>query len=203
MSITIFIILLTVLISISAWRNKELFDKLKFNPYLVFHKKEYFRLFTHAFLHADWTHLIFNMITLFFFGEFVEEGLKAYFSMGIFLYILLFCLGAIIASIPTLFKHKNNHWYNSVGASGAVAAVLFASILLEPKEMEIYLYLIPIGIPAYIFGIAYLVYSHYMSRKNADNINHDAHFAGAVFGFAFPVLLKPGLFELFIYKLIH
>jgi membrane associated rhomboid family serine protease len=190
------------MVTIMAWQNRQLFDKLKMNPYMVVHKKEYFRLLSHALLHADWMHLIFNMLTLYFFGEFVEGGLKLYFDHGILLYILLFVIGAIVASIPSVLKNKNNHAYNSVGASGAVAAILFSGIFFEPK-LGIYLFFIPIPIPGYLFGIAYLAYSHYMSRKNVDNINHDAHFAGAIFGFIFPVLLKPDLFNVFIYKLLE
>lgn len=201
MSITIFIIILIVLISITAWQNKALFDKLKLNPYMVYHKKEYFRIVSHSLLHADWMHLIFNMLTLYFFGEFVEGGLNLYFKSGFLLFILLFFLGAVISSIPSVLKHKNDQWYNSVGASGAVAAILFAGIFFEPK-LGIYIFFIPIPIPGYLFGIAYLAYSHYMSRKNTDNINHDAHFAGAIFGFLFPLMLKPDLFNIFLYKLI-
>jgi len=200
MSITLLIIILIVITSVTAWQNRTMFDKLKLNPYMVYHKKEYIRIVSHSLLHADWMHLIFNMLTLYFFGEFVESGLSLYFKSGVLLYILLFILGAVISSIPSVLKHKNNHWYNSVGASGAVAAILFAGILFEPK-LGIYIFFIPIPIPGYLFGIAYLAYSHYMSRKNADNINHDAHFAGAVFGFLFPILLKPDLVQIFIYKL--
>jgi membrane associated rhomboid family serine protease len=202
MNITIFIIILTVLISILGWQNKELFDKLKLNPYMVFHKKEYFRILGHALLHADWMHLIFNMFTLFVFGSMVEEKLKIYFNHELVLYILLYSIGAIIAALPSIIKHKNDHWYNSIGASGAVAAVLFAGIFFEPL-MGISLYLIPIPIPGILFGIAYLAYSQYMSRKNIDNINHDAHFAGAIFGFIFPILLKPELFKIFLEKLFN
>jgi membrane associated rhomboid family serine protease len=202
MNITIFIIILTALISILGWQNKELFDKLKLNPYMVFHKKEYYRILGHALLHADWMHLIFNMFTLFVFGSMVEEKLKIYFNHELVLYILLYSIGAIIAALPSIIKHKNDHWYNSIGASGAVAAVLFAGIFFEPL-MGISLYLIPIPIPGILFGIAYLAYSQYMSRKNIDNINHDAHFAGAIFGFIFPILLKPELFKIFLEKLFN
>jgi membrane associated rhomboid family serine protease len=149
MSVTIFIILLIVIISVYAWQNKQLFDKLKLNPYMVVYKKEYFRIISHSLLHADWMHLIFNMLTLYFFGQFVEDGLKLYFHSGFLLYILLFCLGAIISAIPSILKHKNDHWYNSIGASGAVAAILFAGIFFEPK-LGIYIYFIPIPIPGYL-----------------------------------------------------
>ncbi len=202
MSITLFIIIFTAIVSITAWSNKELFDKLKLNPYMVIKKKEYFRIVSHTVLHADWAHLIFNMITLYFFGEYVEQALDIYFGNKFFFYILLYILGGIISSLPTVLKHKNDHWYNSVGASGAVSAVLFAGIFFEPK-LGIYLFFIPIPIPGYLFGLAYLVYSHYMSKKNIDNINHDAHFAGAIFGFLFPLILKPALFQVFIANLMN
>ncbi len=202
MSITFFIILLTALISISAWRSREFFDKLKLNPYMVIKRKEYFRILSHCMLHVDWAHLIFNMITLYFFGEVAEQYLKAYFNYGSILFVVLYLVGGIISSVPSIFKHKNDHWYNSVGASGAVSAVLFAGIFFEPK-LGIYLFFIPIPIPGYLFGLAYLAYSHYMSKKSADNINHDAHFAGAVFGFFFPLMLKPSLFYIFISNFVN
>lgn len=190
------------MVTIAAWRSKEVFDKLKLNPYMVVKRKEYFRVLAHAMLHVDWSHLIFNMITLWFFGDFVEQYLQAYFSHGKLFYILLYVLGAVISSIPSIIKHKNDHWYNSVGASGAVAAVLFAAIFFDPK-LGINMFFIPIDIPGYIFGLAYLVYSHYMSKKNADNVNHDAHLTGALFGFLFPLLLKPELFHVFMHNLLN
>ena len=196
MSITFFIIILTASVSIYAFNNRELFDKFKLNPYMVVNRKEYIRVFTHALLHADWGHLIFNMLTLYFFGGMVEKYFIMIFPAGKLLYVLLYILGILVSAIPTILKNKNNHWYNSVGASGAVSAVLFAGILFDP-HMSIYIMFIPIPIPAFLFGIAYLVYSQYMSRQNKDNINHDAHFYGAVFGFSFPILLKPVLISYF------
>ena len=202
MNITLFIILITSLVSIVAFSNRNIFDKLKLNPYMVFHKKEYFRVISHAVLHADWTHLFFNMFTLFFFGKYAERYLAIYFDNGTLLYIGLYIAGIIVASVPSIIKHKNNHWYNSIGASGAVAAVLFTAIFFDPR-MSIYLFLIPIPIPGFVFGIAYLAYSHYMSKKDSDNINHDAHFAGAVFGFVLPIILNPKLFTIFLNNLLY
>ncbi len=196
MSITFFIIILTSSVSIYAFNNRQLFDKFKLNPYMVVQRKEYIRIFTHALLHADWGHLIFNMLTLYFFGTLVEKYFILIFPAGKLLFILLYILGIIVSSIPSILKNKNNHWYNSVGASGAVSAVLFAGILFDP-HMSIFIMFIPIPIPAFLFGIAYLVYSQYMTRQNKDNINHDAHFYGALFGFTFPILLKPALIGYF------
>jgi len=201
--ISIIIIIVTAIISILAFRNGELFSKLQFNPYQVYHRKEWARLITHAFVHVDWGHLIFNMITLYFFGGYVESMLISYTdsAVGGFVLFILFYLSAIvISSLTTLFKHKDNYVYNSVGASGGVAAVVFASILLNPKS-KLMIIPIPIPISGYIFGILYLVYSQYMSRRNTDNINHDAHFLGALFGFSFPILLDVNYFYAFIQQI--
>jgi membrane associated rhomboid family serine protease len=200
MSITLFIIIFTVLVTITAWRNREVFDKLKLNPYMIIHRKEYFRIVGHAVLHIDWTHLIFNMVTLYFFGEFVEQAMQVIFDYGKLLFILMYILAAIVSSLPSIAKHKNDHWYNSVGASGAVSAILFTSILLNPQN-KLIVFPIPIPLPGYLLGLGYLVFSHYMSKKKSDNINHDAHITGAIFGFLFPLILKPQLFYLFINNL--
>ncbi len=196
MSITLFIIILTSSISIYAFNNPVLFNKFKMNPYMIIHRKEYIRILTHAFLHADWGHLIFNMLTLWFFGGMVEQYFIMIFPAGRLMYILLYVLGIFISAIPGIIKNKDFHAYNAVGASGAVSAVLFAGILFDP-HMSIFIMFIPIPIPAFLFGIAYLAYSQYMSRRGGDNIAHDAHFMGAVFGFLFPIVLKPDLINYF------
>lgn len=178
------------LVSFIAFSNRTLFHKWLFNPYLVHEKNQWYRFFTHAFLHADTTHLIFNMLTLFFFGVVVENQLEYSFpGKGIFLYLLLFFLSALCSSIPTYYKQKENIMYNAVGASGAVSAILFASILFNPL-MKIYIFFIPIGIPAFIFGPLFLFFSARMAKKGTDNIAHDAHFWGSVFGFIFPLALN-------------
>lgn len=185
-----------------AFNNLEWFDKLKLNPYMVYHRKEWHRLFSHGLVHANWSHLLFNMLTLYFFGENVEMYFKAIFgTKGTLFYTLMYVFAIAVASTRSMYLNKNNHWYNSVGASGAVSAVLFASILFNPF-IGIYLFFIPIPIPGFIFGPLYLAYSHYMSKQNLDNIGHDAHFLGAVFGFVFPIICNYKIFLYFIDQLL-
>jgi membrane associated rhomboid family serine protease len=198
---TYLIIGITVLISIAAFNNRDLYSKLLFNPYLVNSKKQYYRLLSHGFIHVDFMHLFFNMFVLYFFGIIIEHHFDDLTEMGYIYfpkvwYLLFYLLGIVMATLPTLYKHKDDAYYNSVGASGAVSAVLFCSIFFEPYRM-VYFYGI-IGLPGIVFGILYLIYSQYMSKKNIDNINHDAHFTGAVFGFIFPLFINYKLFYFFI-----
>jgi len=196
--VTYILIAAIALISFTAFNRKELFYKLMFNPYRINHSQQWYRFISHAFIHANWEHLIFNMLTLFFFGVFVERAFSYYFgSKAVSIYLLEFFLASIVSSIPSYLKYKENPNYNAIGASGAVSAILFTSILFNPLN-KIYIFFIPIGIPAFIFGIIYLAYSAYMSKRNIDNIGHDAHFWGAVFGLVFPLALKPELFSGFI-----
>jgi membrane associated rhomboid family serine protease len=201
MSITLIIILITCGISLYAWNNTPLFDKLIFNPYSVYHKKEWTRMFTGALLHADLTHLLINMFVLYSFGTYIESVYIAYIPMGVYAYLLMYVLSVVAANIKSLWDHKNNVWYNAVGASGAVSAVVFAFVLYAPVEKILFFGIIPI--PAFLYGLLYLVYSQYMSRKGNDNIGHDAHFYGAVFGFVFTGLLRPELFVLFMKQILN
>lgn len=196
--ITYILIATIAIISFAAFNRKDLFYKLLFNPYEINHKGQWYRFLTHTFIHANWEHLIFNMLTFFFFGVFVEQSFNIFFgNKSMFIYLIEFLAAGIISSVPSYFKHKENPSYSAVGASGAVSAILFTSILLHPLN-KIYLMFIPIGIPAFVFGILYLGYSAYMSKRNIDNIGHDAHFWGAVFGIVFPVILKFELLNDFI-----
>ncbi len=196
--VTYLIIAAVSLVSFSAFTNREVYHKLMFNPYQIKHSNQWYRFVSHAFIHANWEHLIFNMLTLYFFGIFVESAFAHYFgSKAVPLYISEFVLAFIVSSIPSYIKYKDNYAYNAVGASGAVSAILYTSILFDPLN-KIYLFFIPIGIPAFIFGIIYLAYSAYMSKRNTDNIGHDAHFWGAVFGFVFPLIFRPQLLNEFI-----
>ncbi len=200
---TLIIIALTIIISVYTFQNNHLFNKLLLNPFRLIHNKEYFRIITHGFIHADWTHLLVNMFVLFSFGKAIEMYLGNLKSLGYIhniqiQFLILYLGGIIISSIPSIVKHKNDSWYNSLGASGGVSSVVFASIFFDPLNI-IYLYFIPI--PGIVFGVLYLVYSQYMSKKNRGNINHEAHFTGAVFGFLYPIIIHPGLIKVFFSQL--
>lgn len=157
-------------------------NRLILTPYWVERKNEYYRFITSGFIHKDYQHLIFNMISLYFFGYIVEAWL------GTGLYIALYILAIIVSDIPTYLKQKNNSGYASLGASGGVSAVIFASILLHPINL-ILIYFIPM--PAIVFGVLYLAYSYYMDKQSRDNVNHSAHLYGALFGLAFIGILYP------------
>lgn len=203
---TYIIIAFTVIVSIAAFRSSEFFSKFQFNAYQIYHRKEWYRLLTHGFLHANWTHLIVNMLVLFIFGPVVEKYFSHFLAPGAIgahrLIFLLFYLVAIaLSSLLSLYKQRNNAWYNSVGASGAVSAIIFSYIFFNPWKM-LYIYgLLPV--PGIIMGAIYLIYSQYMSKRNIDNINHDAHFIGAVFGFIFPIILDYRLLGNFISELLR
>jgi membrane associated rhomboid family serine protease len=186
--LTYLIIGFTAVISYMSFNNRELFSKLQLNPYQVYHRKEWQRMVTHGFVHADWNHLIFNMLSLFFFGDYIEKLFVIEFGNPLW-YIVFYITAIVISSLTTLFKHKDNHYYNSVGASGAVSAVIFAAVLINP-EIRLMLMFIPIPIPGFVFLILFFAYSQYMSRRNRDNINHDAHMLGALFGLSIPILLN-------------
>jgi len=198
---TFFIIGLTVFMSYRAFQSRSFFEKAKFIPYRIARYKEYERAISHLFVHANWEHLIFNMLTLFFFGNNTEAVLSLTFgNIGTAYYLTLYLAGGIVASLYSFAKHKHDFSYSAIGASGAVSAVLFANILFNPNG-KIYLFFIPIGIPAFLFGPLYLLYSAYMAKKETDNIGHDAHFLGAVFGFVFPIILNRDFFLQFVNKI--
>ncbi len=159
-------------------------------------------MLTYGLVHGGWGHLFFNMLTLFFFGRVMEQYFAVAFGdvLGIVLYIVLYVSAIAVSTVWDLFKHKDDWNYSAVGASGAVSAILFASILFEPK-MGIYIYLIPIPVPGYIFAPLYLLYCWYMAKRNMDNIGHSAHFWGSVYGLAFPLICRPDIFSHFLAQL--
>lgn len=199
---TILIIGVTALFSITAFSNGDLMYRFRHWPYQEARRGEYYRWITSGLLHADPMHLIFNMLTLYFFGRSVEGWFFEVFGgAGQVVYVLFYVLALAAASSATFYKYRNSPSFASIGASGATAAVLFASILLDPTN-EIYLFILPIGIPGFIFAIFYLWYSNYAAKHSRDNIDHTAHFFGAVFGFFFPLLLQPGLIGAFFKQLL-
>lgn len=201
MPVTLFILAITILVSILAFSNHGLYRRLAFNAYDIRQFRNGYRFLSYALVHADWVHLLINMLVLYSFGMTVEAhyglmwGLK-----GQFYYFLLYVGGIVFSTTPAYAKHKNDYTYTAVGASGAISAVVFASIIFDPLN-KIYIFMIPFGIPAVIFGVLYLVYSWYMAKKNVDNIGHDVHFWGAVFGFVFTLALKPALALQFLDRL--
>jgi membrane associated rhomboid family serine protease len=198
--ITWIIIGITTAVSYMAFQKTGLMEKLQFNAAQIIHQKQYYRLVSHAFIHVSWTHLLVNMLVLFFFGRNVESYFEYFFGNRAVLYFLLLYLGGmLISNVWSLIKHQNDYYYNAVGASGAVSAVLFSFIFLDPLEM-LYLFAI-IPVPGILFAVGYLLYSYQMGKYKRDNVAHDAHFLGAVFGFVFPIILQPGLFDRFIDQL--
>lgn len=198
LSTTVIIVIITSLVSITAFYNQDELNKMILWPAVMKQRRQYYRFITSGFIHADWMHLVFNMITLYYFGELVEVYFRELFGPGIF--ILFYLLSMVVADIHTYVKYRNDHSYRALGASGAVSAVLFASILFNPWG-KIYLFFIPIGIPAFIFGIIYLGFTVYMARRGGDNINHTAHLWGAVFGIVFTIALEPGIVPFFLHQL--
>jgi membrane associated rhomboid family serine protease len=184
-------IILTSLISIYAFYNQEVFDRLKFNPYAIRHHGQGWRFLTYGLVHADWIHLFINMFVLYSFGKAVTDAYHYYFDVkGYFFFILLYVGGIVFSVLFDYGKYKENAYYSAVGASGAVSAVLFASILLYPTG-SVYLFPIPFPLPSVVFGILYLVYSAVMAKRGKGNVGHNAHFWGAVFGIVFTIALKP------------
>lgn len=202
MTITYLIIGVTVLISMMAFNNSELFQRFMHYPYAEQRRSEYHRLLTGGFLHGDYGHLFFNMFTLYFFGIFVEQWfIYTFGQLGPFLFLLFYLAAIVAASLATFYKHRNNSSFVSIGASGAVSAVLYTAILLNPG-MSLYIMFIPIPIPGFLYGIFYLWYSSYAANRGGDNIDHTAHFYGALFGFFFPLILQPSLALRFIQQMV-
>lgn len=201
---TFIIIAITGVVSFLALSNKELMGKLLLSPYQVVHRKQWYRILSHALVHADFMHLLINMIVFLSFGLAVESLFKQLEANGVigsatFNFFTLYVGGVVISCLSTLRKHKDNFYYQGVGASGAVSAVVFSSIFFRPLDNLYIMGILPV--PAIIFGVGYLVYSHYMSKKSGDNINHDAHFIGAVYGFIYPLLIDPKLIRVFLSQL--
>lgn len=191
MSLTIILIVITVAASFAAWNKRDLRDKWIHNPYSANKYKEYWRLLTSGFIHADYMHIFFNMWALYLFGELVEQYFSLFFAgKAMVMFLLLYLGGIIVANIPDFIQHKNNASFNSLGASGGVSSIVFCAVILQPT-MELMIIPIPIPIPAYIFAVLYVAYSVYMEKRQMDNVNHMAHLWGALWGVAFILLIQP------------
>jgi len=200
--ITYIIIAITCAVSFIAFKNRELLNKFLFNAYQVAQRKEYWRLFSNGLIHGGTSHLFMNMFVLWMFGTGVEQNFEEIFGgKGTVYFILLYVLALFFSSLPSLRKHANNPSYNSLGASGATSAVLFSYIVMQPLN-SLYLFFIPIPIPAFLVGIGYLFYENYMGKKGGTGIGHDAHFSGAVFGALFTIFLKPELAMYFVNQIL-
>jgi membrane associated rhomboid family serine protease len=188
MSITLIITIITVAISILAFYNENLMDKMIFNPYTVARKNEWYRFVSSGFIHADFIHLAFNMFSFYMFSDFVEQFFNMIFGpTGKTLFVILYISALVICLIPTFLKHKNQYNYNSLGASGAVSAIVFAGLFLQPTIL-IGFFIIPPIIPGFIFGPIYLAITAYLSKNKQSGINHSAHLWGSIYGIVFLVI---------------
>ncbi len=195
LTITLTIIIVTCLVSVAAFSNQKVTDDLIFWPAAMNTPRQSYRFFTYGFIHADYMHLAFNMISLWSFGQFLEQYFNVYttyatifLEKGKFVYIALYVLAIIVSVIPDYFKNRSNYAYRALGASGAVSAVIFASIALEPT-IPLRFFFIPFDIPGWIFGLAFLVLSTYLAKRGKDNIGHGAHITGAIFGLVYTIIV--------------
>lgn len=187
-TLTISIILLTSLISFTAFSNQKVLDDLIFYPPAITNRNQWYRFITSGFIHADIMHLVFNMYSFYLFGDLVEKSFSQIFGdSGKALYIILYVISLIVCLLPTYFNNLNNYHYRSLGASGAVSAVIFAGIFLYPT-MGMGIFPIPFHIPGFVFGPLYLILSAYLAKKGHGNINHSAHIWGAIFGIVFVII---------------
>jgi len=198
-SLTIGIIIITCVTSILGFSNSKIIDDLIFWPPGIAKKNQYYRFISCGLIHANYMHLAFNMLTLYFF-RFMEGYYSEFLGLSKYHYLTLYVGALIFSNIPSYLKHKNDYDYRSLGASGAVCAVLFAFILLRPWQ-TLLIFFIPL--PAIIYAVLFLIYSAYMSGRGRDFINHDAHFYGALFGVIFTILVKPEVVKIFLSELSH
>ena len=179
---------LTILISVIGLKSPRLIEKMVLRPYRLVRNREYDRLVTSGFVHADFAHLIFNMLTFYFFAFGLER------SIGTVSFLALYFIGLIFSNTGSFIKHRNNPEYATLGASGAILAVLFASIVYRPDQ-KLFVFPIPVPIPAPLFAVGYLAYSYYAARNSKGQINHDAHIGGALTGLAFVAITDPGAYS--------
>ncbi len=202
MSLTLLLVIMTAVLSYQAFGNSTMRNRMIFHPVSVANGEQY-RLITHGFVHADWQHLLINIFVLYQFGHIAEQLFRVIFgvALGAGMFVLFYLSAIVISAIPSYFKHKDNNYYAALGASGATSALVFTYIFLDPWHW----FLFP-PLPAILFGIGYLWYSSYMSKRGIDNIGHDAHFWGAMYGIVFIVIsamvYRPALLTRFLELLL-
>jgi len=188
LSIMLVVIIITTLVSIGGFSNHKIIDDLIFYPPAVSKQGQWWRFFTCGLIHADIGHLVLNMYALYIFGIAVEKAFVGIFGQyGSYIYLLMYISALIVCLLPTYRKNRENYYYRSLGASGAVSAVVFCFILLDPLQ-KLGLIFFPIMIPGFIFGALYIIVSSILDRRSADNINHSAHIWGAIYGIAFLIV---------------
>lgn len=195
LSSTLIIILFTALVSIPAFGQRNMVNQLIFDPVAVSQRGQWYRFFSCGLIHADWEHLLFNMASLYLFGEIVEPAFQDQYlfaEKGRIFYLLLYTLALPLSLLPTYIQHKNNKNYRSLGASGAVSAIVFVGILFNPTA-KMGFFLIPSIIPGYIFGPLYLLISAWLGKRGRDQINHSAHISGAITGIIATCLMAWGM----------
>jgi membrane associated rhomboid family serine protease len=195
-TMTLLLIATTVAISLAGFSNRTVVERLILSPPAVLRRHQWHRLVGYGFVHADGMHLLFNMVTLYFFGTFIENVLRP--RIGSVGYVAFYVAALVFAILPTLWRHRNDPNYLSLGASGAVSAVLFAFILLRPWQ-TIYVFVVPV--PAIVFAVLYVGYTIWAERTRRDKVNHSAHLWGAAFGVLFLVALEPRILPAFFEQL--
>ena len=195
---TLLLVGATVLVSWMAFNNRRLIERLLLWPPAIDRHHQYDRLVTHGFVHADWQHLLFNMITLFFFGTYAEQVFVQY--IGALGFVLFYLSAILVAILPTYLRHRHDPRYRSLGASGAVSAVLFAFILFNPWSL-IFVFFLPV--PAILYAVFYVGYSIWMDRQGTDNVNHSAHLWGAGYGVLFTLMMEPRVGSHFLAALFN
>jgi membrane associated rhomboid family serine protease len=197
--ITLAIIAMTVVVSWQAFEKPQLADRLILWPPAIERKRQYDRLLTHGLIHADWMHLFFNMLTLYFFGRLVEAQMAE--LRGPVVYPLFYLSAIVIAILPTYLRHRHDPHYRSLGASGAVSAVTFAFIMIDPWATIIIPIPLPIPMPAILYAVGYVGYSFWKDRQGGGNINHNAHLSGAIYGVLFMLLMDERVGPHFLHEL--